>query len=1046
MTGQAQTLRPPGLRRGWPIIALVALPLPALAQVVPAAPSFWQRFQMPLLLGGLTVLFALLLGGLIVWGRRRLATAEGDAVDIELRWTDALDAAGLGVWDWRPDTDTVVYSDQWARLLDHQPEEIRGRLDDWRERLHPQDREQALADLDRHLNGALGSYRHLQRLRTKGGSWRWFLNRAAIMDRGEDGTPLRIVGTLTDMTRCKSTEETLRAQEALFSAVFMPARDGIVLIDPASLGLVLYNDAAARGLGYSRAELGKLRLTDIEDAEPKAVLTRLKALMKAGGGDYQAHHRHKDGTPRQVHCLARVIPSGGKRLLAAIWADDTERAWAAAALREAETRFRVTFEQSAVGMAHATPDGRLLRVNHCLCQLLGRGRKALVEQPLEALIHPEDRAADAERRQQLIGRAITSYQAELRLLDADQQSRWAGLTAALVRKTDGTPDYFVLVIEDIAARRKSQAALQSAKTHFRALLENTSDGVLVLRSGGTGDGLRIIAANAAASTMLDTPATQLIAKPLDEAVPAIGTSDLMPAIRRVALSGERESPPPLQLQCGASRCSIESRIYRLPSAEIVVSLADRTELEQGRAALAVARRRLDELASHDRLTGLPNRTLLLDRIGQAAAAVDADGAKLAVCFLDLDGFRRINEQHGTALGDRLIKAVAERLQAHIPAPDTIARWGGDEMGLLLTGLDGVTAAEERLAHLLRTIAAPYQLDAQALEITACIGLTLYPDDDGDPDTLLRHANQALYAAKQRGADNWSFFDTEADGIACAHRQRLGQIDASLEQDELRLMFQPIVDMRAGRVVALEALLRWDHPDEGLLLPATFLPTAEGSHLMRRLDLWMLDHALPQLHNWVEAGQTVGLNVNISAYSLTSEGFADVLGMLLAAYPIVPPERITIEVPESMALNELDQVVEVLKRIRSLGVHIALDDFGTGWSSLTYFRRLPVDRVKIDCSFIHNMLDDEENLSIVRAVTDLAGAFHRSPIAEGIETEAQGSRLIALGCHLAQGFAIAEPMPAEGLMDWIRDWQPPARWRNAMDGPAVAPSDPAPTGG
>ena len=438
---------------------------------------------------------------------------------------------------------------------------------------------------------------------------------------------------------------------------------------------------------------------------------------------------------------------------------------------------------------------------------------------------------------------------------------------------------------------------------------------------------------------------------------------------------------------------------------------------------------LDRAAHYDPLTGLPNRRLLGDRLEQAIARAARSGKSLAVCQFDLDDFRQINERHGHAAGDALLRRMAGNLRAALRTDDTLAHLGGDGFALLLGDLDSAQDCAATLTGLQAVIAAPVTIADSHLHTTASIGVTLYPQDNGDGDTLLRHADQAMYQAKEAGKNCYHLFDPESDRKAQGHRQQLERLRLALQRGEFVLHYQPKVDLGDGRLFGVEALIRWQDPQRGLIAPGEFLPYIESvGPLERALGEWVLDTALAQLEQWLSSGLQVDMSVNISAHQLMHADFVDSLDRLLCRYPAIPRARLELEILETAAIADMPHAIVVMQRCARLGVRFALDDFGTGYSSLTYLRKLPVDTLKIDQSFVRDMLVDPDDRAIVDGVIRLAAAFNRHVIAEGVETLEHGQALQRLGCRLAQGYGIARPMPAEHLPVWLRDWQERAAWR------------------
>jgi diguanylate cyclase (GGDEF)-like protein/PAS domain S-box-containing protein len=462
---------------------------------------------------------------------------------------------------------------------------------------------------------------------------------------------------------------------------------------------------------------------------------------------------------------------------------------------------------------------------------------------------------------------------------------------------------------------------------------------------------------------------------------------------------------------------------RNPSDEIthyVAIFADITLIKQHQ-------QRLEHLAHFDALTQLPNRILLADRLQLAMAQTERDKKMLAVCYLDLDGFKPVNDEHGHAAGDRLLIEVAQRLRQCVRAGDTVARLGGDEFVLLFAGINDVHECGHAASRVLAALAMPFAINGNSITISASIGVTLYPTDGSDADTLMRHADQAMYTAKQAGRNRFHLFDPESDRRARVRREEISRIRQGLIEREFVLHYQPKVNMREGRVLGAEALIRWQHPEQGLLAPNQFLPAIEGSDVDILLGEWVLEEGLCQLERWQAEGLKMVLSVNISGTHLQSPTFVEKLGKLLAAHPLIAPENLELEILETAALDDMAMAADIFVACRRLGVSFALDDFGTGYSSLTYFRRLPADTLKIDQSFVRDMLDDPDDLAIVEGVIGLTKAFGRKVIAEGVESAEHGMVLLQLGCDLAQGFGIARPMPGADFPAWTKHFVPDELW-------------------
>jgi diguanylate cyclase (GGDEF)-like protein/PAS domain S-box-containing protein len=441
---------------------------------------------------------------------------------------------------------------------------------------------------------------------------------------------------------------------------------------------------------------------------------------------------------------------------------------------------------------------------------------------------------------------------------------------------------------------------------------------------------------------------------------------------------------------------------------------------------------LDRVAHYDPLTGTPNRRLLADRLKQAIARTERSELSLAVCYLDLDGFKAINDLYGHAVGDKLLVAIAATLRQVLRTEDTLARLGGDEFVMLLSDIGSPEECSLILERILTSVKSPVEMEGSHVTVSASIGVSLYPQDHADADTLIRHADQAMYLAKEAGKNRFHLFDPESDRKAQVHRQFVDRLAAAMEREEFCLFYQPQIDLSNGQIIGLEALIRWQHPESGLLSPAEFLPHLRGTALERPLGVWVMNTALRQMQDWKTRGYDFHVSINVSASHLLSTEFLEDLGQALRNCPDISSHNLELEVLESTAIDDMDQAASVLYQCRAMGVRLALDDFGTGYSSLTYLRELPFDLLKIDQSFVRDMLKDSEDLGIVEGVIRLAAAFNRSVIAEGVETLEHGAKLVQLGCKLAQGYGIARPMQPGHFADWANRWNADKAWLQMTD--------------
>lgn len=435
--------------------------------------------------------------------------------------------------------------------------------------------------------------------------------------------------------------------------------------------------------------------------------------------------------------------------------------------------------------------------------------------------------------------------------------------------------------------------------------------------------------------------------------------------------------------------------------------------------------KIEEIAFHDPLTQLPNRPLLADRMQQALARVGRDKNMLTVACLDLDGFKAVNDQFGHGIGDALLVEVARRLLSCVRTCDTVARLGGDEFAILLCEISSREQCEITLQRIIKALAAPYILgDKHINRISGSIGYTLFPYDKTDSDTLLRHADQAMYIAKHAGKNRFQHFDATKAQRTQANNLALARLEKALHKKEFCLYLQPKINLKSGQVVGAEALIRWRHPVRGLMPPAEFLPVIDDNDLFIELGEWVIQEALKLMQQWRSQDLVLPLSINLNIHQLRQENFSTRLASLTNQFAAVPKGHLEIEILESAALGDFQKVSNLVPECKAIGVNFALDDFGTGYSALTHLHRLAVSTLKIDRSLVGGLLTDNNDPSLIHGIIGLAKAFNFNIVAVGVESWRQAACLLNMDCEIVQGYAIAYPMPAAEIVNWIRQFKLP----------------------
>ncbi len=581
----------------------------------------------------------------------------------------------------------------------------------------------------------------------------------------------------------------------------------------------------------------------------------------------------------------------------------------------------------------------------------------------------------------------------------------------------------------VASLTRAQAELQNEKERAEVTLSSIGDAVITTDLTG-----RILSLNAVAQQLTGWSHQQALGHPLGEVFElleepgwAAGTAKHTPLYQTTSVVHATHQT---LLHPSGERIAIETTaapIRRADGTAMGCVLVFRDVSEK--------RQLIQEISwqiGHDTLTGLHNRAAMEEPFNLAILQARHHHKLLAVCLLDLDHFQPINARYGSSSGDRLLQQVAQRLAAFADDDHGLARLGGDEFVLLLKDQASLAEVQQQVERLQAQLAVPYSLDDQTIHLTTSIGIAVAmggeAHSDTNLDTLLRHADQAMYQAKQTGRNRSHLFDAQHDQEVQTHHHQRTRIQQALQHGELRLYYQPKLNMRTGKVFGMEALLRWQHPEQGVVGPYHFLPLVEHTDLIIDIGEWVLHQALQHMQQWAAQGLHWVVSVNIAARHFQRPDFVARLGTILASYPLVSPATLELEILESAALEDVQHMRNVMAACQQLGVQFALDDFGTGYSSLAYLKRLPANTLKIDQAFVRDMLEDPDDLTLVEAVVGLAKAFHRTVIAEGVETVEHGLLLLQLGCDLAQGYGIARPMPADSVAAWAADFIPGKAWR------------------
>ena len=564
-------------------------------------------------------------------------------------------------------------------------------------------------------------------------------------------------------------------------------------------------------------------------------------------------------------------------------------------------------------------------------------------------------------------------------------------------------------------RTRSQKEPDRAHAAHRAAFEQSPNSVLMVDA----DSLKVLDANAASQRNFGYTLDEVSALTVGELF-ADDSNDTETVARKIC---DPQARQPLEIQQRSKNGTLRSVEVTVQPLELggrrllALSAHDVTVRRKMQAQLLEKQQHLDHLAHHDQLTGLPNRLYLAAHLPGAIDEAKRTSSMLAVLFLDLDRFKHINDSRGHETGDKLLKAVAQRIRATMRNEDVVIRMGGDEFIVVLKSVRNTDQVNEAAGRITEALSAPVIVDGRPLVTTASIGVSLYPRDGSDMGELLRHSDTAMYQAKDRGRNNFQLFSPI---MARRLKERMAietSLRSAMERGQLDVHYQPIVDISSRRVVALESLLRWKHPSHGFIPPERFVAVAEEAGLIVPIGEFVLSRAVEDIAKWRQAGCVqVPVAVNISAVQLQRSNLPATITMLTQSHN-VDPKFLQLELTESTVFERREGRTgetneEAVARLRELGVHIAIDDFGTGYSSLSYLKRWRVDYLKIDRSFVRDLVTDMSDLAIVGAIIAMARHLHIEVVAEGIEGWQQLEKLRQLGCHLAQGYLLAKPVPEE----------------------------------
>ncbi|GAB2885291.1 EAL domain-containing protein [Uliginosibacterium flavum] len=884
----------------------------------------------------------------------------------------------------------------------------------WQARLHPEDREIALS----FLRGLMvsGEERECEYRLVRADGREVHVRDLRSPIEAHRGHVIGMRGIFVDISAHKSSESALEDSEARFRSTFEQAAVGVCLC-AVSGRYMRVNQRYCQITGFSEAEL-LLRdfreITHPDDVEANDRLLDVLVLDTAETFSIEKRMIRRGGEVVWVNLtmsLVRSRRSSGQFM--EVIEDITARKQAESELRANEGRMRTILSAMREGVILRDASGAVIVANAAARRLYGLE----AEENFPPLQEPEgysfvrEDGSDCPISELPGARAMHFGRPASAVVGIDRRDGTRGWMLAkaepLARDESTGLHPVVLTLNDVTAQRRAEEELRLAATVF----DHSVEAIMV-----TDAQRRILSVNKAFTDLTGFPAAGVVGQ-----TPALLSSSRhglvqydtiwKEATEKGSWQGEiwqrrRDgSEFPEWLSIGAVRDRSNAITH------YVAVFSDITERKASEARIAF-------LAHHDPLTALPNRTLFQDRLEQALARAERSGNVLALLFLDLDRFKTINDSLGHLIGDRLLQSVAERLQHCVRDTDTICRQGGDEFIIVLPEISDIEVSARIAEKILRRLAEPFEVDGHVLGTSFSIGISVFPNDGATADTLMKNADTAMYHAKENGRNTYRFFTESMNANALDRLQIENHLRRALELNQLSLHFQPQIDLKSGAIVGGEALLRWQSDALGFVPPGRFIPIAEESGLIVPIGRWVLREACRQAMLWYDAGvRNVTVAVNISALQFRRDDIVACVSQALAESGL-PPEYLELELTESLLMEHVEDVLDTVLRLKTLGVRLSIDDFGTGYSSLSYLKRFAVDRLKIDQSFVRDMVEDPDDAAIVRAIIQLGRSLKLEVIAEGAESRTQVDFLIREGCLESQGYFFCPPVAHDVFMGML----------------------------
>jgi diguanylate cyclase (GGDEF)-like protein/PAS domain S-box-containing protein len=845
----------------------------------------------------------------------------------------------------------------------------------------------------------------------KDGSEVWVRRTTAVV-RDAAGEPSYLVGAYVDLTEQHSKDRALHQAHAFLRAIVETSPIAIYTTDREGR-VTFWNSAAERTFGFSAAQaMGRLPpfIPPNRADEARALGARVLAGEVLDG--LQLERVRADGCAIGIRSSVAPLRDAEDRVIGVLVAcvDVTDARRAAEELERHLHFTRALLDAIPNPVYYKDREGRYRVHNRAWAELFGGGRDWLGKTVFD--MYPADIAAAHHERDRTLLERPSSTTYEMLMPTSLGETRQMLYNKVSFVDRQGEVGGLIGVVTDVTRYKETERALEASEARFRVLTESSLDLISVIDADGT-----FRYQSAALRSLLGYDPAETVGRNVFELVHRDDAEHMRAAMRRIIETRQSSSPVELRFRHrdGAWRVfeSLGTNCLDNPHIRGVVfnsrDVTDRKIIQQ----------RIQHLAYHDNLTGLPNRSLLQDRLAHAIARAERSHRKVAVLFIDLDNFKNINDTLGHDVGDELLRQVSRRLSECVRVEDTIARQGGDEFIVLLDSLEDSRGASLVAQKVLNALRRPLALGATEQHVSASVGISLYPEDGRDAQTLMKNADTAMFHGKSLGKNTYQFFTSQMN-IAVKRRMTLeSALRRAVMQKDFVLHYQPQINLETGEVIAVEALVRWKTEDSGTVMPGDFIPLAEETGLINEIGEWVLREGCRQAKEWQDQGLPARrMAVNLSARQFADRGFFDMVTRVLADTRL-DPSCLELEITESQVMRQTEGVMTLLNRLSKMGVQLAIDDFGTGYSSLSYLKRLPIQKLKIDQSFIRDITVDPNDTAIVVAIINMARSLDLETIAEGVETAGQLALLRSKGCRMGQGFYFSAPLRAEALYPLLK---------------------------